>query len=130
MKISTKSQYGLRSLLVLAKSNGKIKAVADVSKSEKIPKDYLEKIFTKMERAGFVKSIRGATGGYVLARPLKKITVKEFLIVMDGEIVPVQCVSGMKCPMSKKCRAKNIWSKVKDKVEKTLESMTLETLIK
>ena len=130
MKISTKSQYGLRALLVLAKNKAAIKTVADVARSEKISRDYLEKIFARMERAGFVKSIRGATGGYVLARPLKKITVKEFLIAMDGEIVPVQCVSGIKCHMSKKCRAKNVWQTVKNKVEKTLESMTLETLTK
>ncbi|MBI5254310.1 Rrf2 family transcriptional regulator [Candidatus Falkowbacteria bacterium] len=129
MKISTKSQYGLRALLAMAKAKSTIKTVADVAKLENISKDYLEKIFAKMERANFVKSIRGAMGGYVLARPLKKITVKEFLIAMDGEIVPVQCVSGIKCPMSKKCKAKNIWSKVKDKVEHALSTITLDKLI-
>lgn len=129
MKISAKSQYGLRALLAMAKKQGAVKTAADVARSEKISRDYLEKIFARMERAGFVKSIRGATGGYVLARPLKKITVKEFLIAMDGEIVPVQCVSGAKCPMSKKCRAKNIWSKVKNKVERALSTITLDKLI-
>jgi Rrf2 family protein len=127
MKISTKSQYGLRALIFLSRKNKTI-TVADVANAEKIPKDYLEKIFSKMERAGFVKSSRGASGGYILARPLKKITVKEFLETMDGSIVPVQCVSGTKCPMNKKCRAKNVWLKVKNKVESTLNKLTLEQL--
>jgi Rrf2 family protein len=128
MKISTKSQYGLRALLFLAKNKGKVRTVAEVADAEKISRDYLEKIFSRLERGKFVKSTRGASGGYLLARPLNKITVKEFLQTMDGEIVPVQCISGVKCPMSKNCRAKNVWSKVKIKVEKTLNAITLEQL--
>lgn len=129
MKITTKSQYGLRALIFLAKCSEDCCSVTEIAKANGISKNYLEKIFSKMEKAGFIKGKRGVGGGYVLAKPLKKITVKDFLQALEGETVPVHCVSGLKCPLSKKCDAKNVWSKVKKEVESTLDKMSLEDLI-
>jgi len=116
-------------LIFLNKHQKECVSIAEIAQAEKIPRHYLEKIISKLEKAGIVQSRRGAYGGYLLAKPFKKITVKNFLEILEGEAVPVQCVSGLKCPLSKKCAAKNVWARVKKEVEGVLNRMSLEDLI-
>jgi len=74
MKISTKSQYGLRALIFLSKNGGKIRTVAEVSTAEKISKDYLEKIFEKFYQvdSSITRSAGGAGLGLTIAREIAK----------------------------------------------------------
>jgi len=128
MKISKKAQYGLRAMVYLAKAKkGKVSPLKEVSKAEGISFDFLEKIMGKFEKAGLVKSIKGAGGGYHLAKPLKKITAGDIVETLEGKIVPVHCAL---CYKSKKCLSKNVWDKVKESLASTLYSITLADLIK
>jgi Rrf2 family protein len=134
MRISTKSQYGLRAMVYLAKvfKKDKVFPLREIAKEEDISFDYLEKIISKLEKAGLVKSKKGVQGGYSLARPPQKIKLAEIMRTLEGEMVLVKCLAKMKksvCPKEKKCLAKNFWKKIQNSLESTLDSMTLSDLI-
>ena len=134
MKISSTTRYGLRAMVYLAKSK-KICSIKNISQEENISFDYLEKIISKLERAGLVKAKRGAQGGYYLTRPPQKITVGEIIRILEKTIAPVRCIAYEKeqrynCPREKICLTRNVWEKMQDVLNTTLNSMTLKDLIK
>ena len=105
----------------------KISPLKNISKSEAIPFDFLEKIVSDLEKAKLVKGKKGFGGGYVLARTPKKINAEEIVKVLENTITPVNCCV---CGRSKKCLAKSVWRKIDSAISKTLKSITLEDLIK
>ena len=134
MKISAASRYGLKAMVYLAKSKG-ICSIKKISQDENISSHYLEKIISKLEKAGLVKSKRGIKGGHFLARTSQKITVGEIIRVLEGTMAPVLCVAKEKtkrysCPQRKTCLTINVWQKIQDVLYSTLNSITLKDLIK
>lgn len=92
--ISQKAKYALRALLALCKAPPEASLmIAEISKSQAIPKKFLEQILLELKRAGIVMSRRGRLGGYVLLRPADKITFGEVLRLIDGPIAPLPCLS-------------------------------------
>ena len=134
MSISTKSTYGIRAMFELALCYGNSPiSVAYISKRESISIPYLEQLLNKLRRKGLVKSMRGPSGGYVLAKNPARITVGEIVRALDGEITPVHCAGNAKfgkasCKRIDKCVTKAVWKKLKDTVDNTLNSVTLENL--
>ena len=129
IKISKKSQYGLRAMIYLAK-NYKSKQVCStktISEKEGIPFDFLEKILSDLEKAKLIKSKKGIGGGYVLAENPKKITAEQIVKILERTITPVNCLL---CDRSEKCMSKNVWRKIDKTIKKTLKSITLAELIK
>ena len=129
MKISKKSQYGLRSLVCLAMTDKEFLSLREISEKEKISFDYLGKIFSKFEKSGIVKSKKGSQGGYSLALPSNKIKVGEVLRVLEGDISLVECVGNKKCTFKKSCKTINAWRKIQESLEKTINSISLKDLI-
>lgn len=128
MKISKKTQYGLRAMVYLAKFPGKIYPLKQISKAEAISLDFLEKILSKLEKASLVKSKKGVRGGYFLARKPSKIRIGEIIRVLEKEITLVKCVKYF-CPREKKCLTKNFWKKIQNALISKLNSITLADLI-
>jgi len=128
MKISKKSQYGLRALVYLAKSFSKKTPtpLKEISENEEISFDFLEKIISELEKAGLVKAKKGAQGGYFLAKNPKKITAGEIVRILEST-VPVSCIG---CQMARMCSTKSVWEKVQDSLDSTLDSVTLAGLMK
>lgn len=129
MRISTKSQYGLRAMVYLAMCKKKICPLKEISKKEGISFDYLEKIIAKLEKAGLVKAKKGVEGGYFLTRNPKKIKVGEIIKTLEGEMCLVKCISNY-CPRKKICRTMSVWKKLYDSINSALNSITLYDLIK
>lgn len=134
MQISKKSQYGLRAMVYLAKTakkSGKMPVapapLKDISASEEVPFDFLEKIISELEKAGLVIGKKGSGGGYILKGNAKKITVADIVAILEKTTTPVNCSF---CGRSKKCAAKNVWRKVEVAINKTLKAITLADLIK
>jgi len=129
MKISNKSRYGLRAMVYLAK-NKKICSIKEISQKENIPFDFLEKIVSKLEKEGLVKSQRGAQGGYFLACPPQEISLGKILKTLEGTIFSISC---RKDPFSqrkkKKCPIKKVWEKIQNILTSTLDSITLADII-
>lgn len=133
MGISTKSTYGIRAMFELAVSYGASPiSVTHISRKENISVSYLEQLLSRLRRKGLVKSVRGPTGGYILAKGPKEITVGEIVRALDGNITPVHCAgnwaAGKKCKMIDKCVAKAVWEKLRHAVDSALDSVTLKDL--
>lgn len=93
MMVSTKGRYALRLMVDLAlHDNGKFIALKDVSARQKISIKYLEQIVTPLNRAGLLKSGRGAQGGYRLAKNTTDYTVGEILRAIEGSFAPISCL--------------------------------------
>ncbi len=127
MKISKKSQYGLRGLFRLAEAEGFL-PMKKVAKAEGISSDYLEKIFTELEKKGFVRSKRGPSGGYALAENPEEINLKMVLEALENKFSLVECVED-ECKRMSRCPVAPTWKKLDKEVKEKLELITLKTLI-
>jgi Rrf2 family protein len=125
MRISKKAEYGLIAMVHLAK-NKKIISIREISNIEGLPFEFLSKIFSVLEKAKLIKAKHGASGGYVLAKGPKKITVSDIVFLLE-DLNAVNCKF---CAKSKKCSTMNVWGKVDGSISKTLKSITLADLIK
>jgi len=131
MKVSTRGRYGLRAMIDLAE-NEKAEAIPlrEIAEREKISIQYLEQIFVTLRKAGLVKSIRGAHGGYKLNKNANDIYIGDIIRVLEGPIAPVDCLVEKECETKNKCVTREIWKEVKISIENVLDSMTLEDLKK
>lgn len=133
LKISKKSQYGLRAIAYLAKCRDRICPLKEISKKEDIPFEYLGKIVSKLEKSGLLKGKKGVQGGYSLAKSPSKIKLGEIIKSLEGELVLVQCIAKAEkcvCPRSRICSTKSFWKKIQDSLNYNLNSLTLADLIK
>lgn len=129
MKISTKGRYALRFMLDLAlQGEGGAVALRDVAQRQDISDKYLEQIVTQLARAGLVRSVRGASGGYLLARQPKDYTVGDIIRVMEGDLAPVECVSTGHCDRMERCVTAEVWQRVAQAVNEVVDGITLADL--
>lgn len=129
MRISKKTQYGLRAMIYLARQKNRICSLREIAKKEKIPFDYLEKIISKLEKSSLVKAKKGIEGGYFLVKGPEKIKISQIINALEGQTLLVSCLKYF-CPMEKKCLAKNFWRKLNKAINSALNSITLANLIK
>ena len=134
MKLSTVTRYGLRALsdMCAREDGGEIRpvAVGDIARRQEIPSSYLEQLFAKLRRGSVIKSIRGAQGGYILARPASKITVAEIVRALGEPIAFGDCQTDAGCSNISDCPTYELWKKLKTSVDDILENTTLEDLTK
>lgn len=133
MKLSAKGEYGVRAMVILALEfrAGPI-PLREIAERENISYQFLEQIFLPLRRAGLLESVRGAKGGYTLARPPDKINVGDVIRALEGPIAPVVCVaegSTEKCDRSTGCLTRGIWEKLRDSMSEVLDKITLADVI-
>ncbi len=132
MKISTKGRYALRLMLDLASADpSEPVSLKDVSKRQGISDKYLEQIISVLNKAGFVKSIRGAQGGYSLRRDPKDYTVGMILRQMEGSLAPVACIEDedFVCDRADQCVTSIVWKQINDAVNGVVDNITLQDLV-
>ena len=132
MKISTKGRYALRLMLDLAINNtGEFITIKSIAARQEISDKYLEQIITQLSRAGFVKSSRGAQGGYRLAKEPKEYTVGMILRLIEGSLAPVSCVEEevSDCSRYGCCATAFVYNRINDAVNEVVDSITLEDLV-
>ena len=131
MKLSTKGRYGMRAMLDLAQhyEDGLILA-KDVARRQGISERYLEHLFLTLKTAGLIKSVRGAHGGFTLARPPHKIKLMDILSVSEGQIALVDCVADASvCSRSSFCATRDLWTELQSVIGGFLRSQTLQDLV-
>ena len=134
VKLSTKSEYGLRAMLNIAMNGaGGATSITDISKEEGISVAYLEQLLNKLRREGLLESVRGPKGGYVLSKNWDSITVGDIVKTLDGPLQPAHCVGtkdGLRaaCEKSKGCVPKLVWLKLAKTIGDCLDSITLKEL--
>lgn len=136
MKISTKGRYALRVMIdIAANSNGQCISIKEIAKRQEISEKYLEQIFTVLTRSGFLRSTRGAQGGYTLTREPAAYTVGMILRALEGDLAPVDCVSAGQgpgeadCPRAEQCVTWEVWAQIRDAVNSVVDHITLEELL-
>lgn len=135
MKLSTKGRYGLRAIVDLA-MNAEEEAVAlsSIAERQNISISYLEQLIAKLKKAGLVNSIRGAQGGYVLAKDSKEISVGDILRALEGNLNPVDCSeikegAETECSGKDVCVTKYVWKKISDSINQTVDNISLYELV-
>ena len=132
MKISTKGRYALRLMIDLAeRSDGTPVSLKDVAKRQNISDKYLEQIISVLNRAGFVRSIRGAQGGYLLKKDPKEYTVGMILRLTEGSLAPVACIEDEEviCDRQDSCVTIMVWKKINEAISGVVDNITLQDLV-
>ncbi|MFA6254740.1 MAG: Rrf2 family transcriptional regulator [Patescibacteria group bacterium] len=132
MKFSTRSSYGLRAIIHLAKNYAQGPySLAKMAKAEKISQAYLERLFSRLKKADLVLSSKGMAGGYQLARNPSKISVFSVIEALEGQISVFHClgVNGRVFCGVKACPSAKVYQKVQKAITDSLKSMTLKDLI-
>lgn len=131
LKLSTRGKYGFRAILELAINYGSGPIpLKNVSERLDVSQKYLEQLVASLKLAGLVKSVRGAHGGYALARHPSEIKLSEVIRTLEGSIAPSECVNDSKvCPRSKFCVTRSVWARMKEAMNGVLESTTLQDLV-
>lgn len=124
MKISTKGRYGLTIMMELAAKFGEgpisLKSIAE---KNNLSEHYLEQLIAPLRNAGFVKSIRGAYGGYVLSKAPAEITTGDVIRILEGPISPVDFTE------EDDPAKRDLWLRIRDSIANVMDSTTLEHLI-
>ena len=132
MKISTKGRYALRMMLDLA-SNYTASPISlkDIANRQGISDKYLEQIISVLNRAGYVKSVRGAQGGYLLSKEPKDYTVGMILRLTEGSLAPVTCIEDdeINCERQDACVTVILWKKIDEAVRNVVDNTTLQDLL-
>lgn len=132
MKLSTKITYGVRALFDIAYHSCGIPAkVNDIARRQGMSPRYIEQIFIKFKKAGFIKTVRGPKGGYMLAREPEKISLGDIIRSIEGDIELVSCKpaeGSSECVFSKECVTAPIWGELNSKVASFFDSITIKDL--
>lgn len=132
MKISTKGRYALRLMLDLAvRGSGEPIRLKDVAQRQRISEKYLEQIISILNKAGYVRSVRGPQGGYTLAKAPGEYTAGMILRLTEGSLAPVDCVENGQglCDMESECATQILWKKMNEAISEVVDNVTLEDLI-
>ncbi len=134
MKLSTKGRYGLRAMIDMARYSEKEPvSISSIAVRQEISEGYLEQLVSLLKKAGLVKSIRGAGGGYILARNMAEISVGDILRALEGSLEPVRCAafySEEGCMASDGCVTKYVWQKINESINRTVDEMKLDELVR
>ena len=132
MKLSTKGKYGRRAMIDLAQFSGEeAVSISSISQRQSISESYLEQLFAKLRKAGLVLSIRGAQGGYRLAKPSDTISVGDVLRALEGNLEAVECSAHTDegCQGADLCVTKYVWQRINESIAKTVDEMMLSQLV-
>lgn len=132
MKISTKGRYALRLMLDLAMNeDGSVVRIKDIAARQGISDKYLEQIISILNKAGYVRSMRGPQGGYCLKKKPQEYTVGMILRLTEGSLAPVPCVEedALECEREECCATVEVWKKLNLAVNDVVENITLADLV-
>ena len=132
MKISRKGEYALKALIELAINHNKgmpVTLINEVAERKGIPPKYLEHILLSLKNAGILEAKRGVGGGYSLSRPPENISLGEIIRVVEGPLVPVNCLSTddhATCPDESSCGLYSVMLEVSNAVSNIFDNTSLK----
>lgn len=132
MKISSKGRYALRLMLDIAQHDTGVPVrIKDIAARQKISDKYLEQIISNLHKAGYVKSIRGPQGGYLLTKKPQEYTVGMILRLTEGSLAPVGCLEGdiNECDREDNCVTLRVWKELDEAIRGVVDRITLADLL-
>ncbi len=132
MRVSTRSDYGLRALIELAGhyGSGPLQS-SEIALRRHVPEQYLDQLLTTLRKAGFIRSVRGPSGGHELVRDPATITVKEIIDALEGSISPVAWLDEPPemTDHPHQCGQREIWERIRDATNGILSSYSVADLL-
>ena len=134
MRVTTWAEYGLIVSVHLAHRTGEGPVAArELAEQERLPADYVEQILLRLRRSGIVTSVRGARGGYLLARPPADVTVKDVLDASEHGTFEVNCevhpVDPVRCGGRAACSIRPVWHLLRQRIDDVLAGIRLSDLL-
>lgn len=128
MDISTKGRYATRIVVFLAEWPGRPLTKTEISEAEDITPGYLQQIMTMLLSAELVRSYRGKSGGFALARPPETISVGDVLRAAEGRVTPAPCWDGRSCERIERCPTRPLWLRAADLLDELFDGTTIADL--
>ncbi len=131
MKFSTRSIYGMRAMLALARDHGQGSMfLKDIAAQENLPTTYLEQLMVPLRKAGLVQAVRGAKGGYTLAEDPTEMTVLSILEALEGPLALSECPGGSGCcGKPETCVLQELWAEGSQALTRVYQTLTLAALL-
>lgn len=131
MKISTKGRYALRMMIEIGMNPEQCTKISQIAQRQGISDKYLEQIASILVKAGYIRSIRGAQGGYILTKEPEAYTAGMILRQTEGTLSPVTCLDEEinSCERASKCACLTLWTQMKQAVDEVIDRVTLADLI-
>jgi Rrf2 family cysteine metabolism transcriptional repressor len=131
MRITRKSDYGLRAMYELAKSYGRSPvSITEIAAAQNIPDPFLEKIMQELKSAGLIVATHGRGGGYSLDRAPARVSVREVVEALEGKVALVTCLDpSLKCMIEEGCPTSGFWTLINERFEQALGATTLADLL-
>ena len=132
MKISTRSEYGIRVLLALARAEDQHPvSLSHIAREERLPHAYIEQLVADLRRADLVRATRGQAGGYQLARPADQISLATVIRTLDGPLLEMPCAgvtSAEQCDRREPCSVHDAYERLFESIDTTLGATTMAHL--
>ena len=130
MRVTMKSDYGLRAMIDLAAHFGQGPVPsADIAERQAVPEHFLDQLLITLRRAGLLKSQRGPQGGHMLARSPQQISMRDVIRALDGSTAPMECLPNPSvCQLAPGCAIRGVWQEVESFAEQLLVTTTLDQL--
>ena len=131
MKISTRGRYGTRMMLDLAAQHDQGPTpLREIAQRQDLSVKYLEQLIIPLKAAGFIRSVRGARGGYILARKPDQISVGQIIETLEGGLSLVDCVQDPRlCERENECPTRDIWLRMSERLMEELSSLSLRDIL-
>ncbi len=131
MKLSTRARYAVRAMIELSARHGDGPVLLkDIAHYQEVSDKYLEQLLAPLRAKGFIHTVRGNRGGYVLAKSPDEINLYDIIEVVEGSMAPVSCVDNPEvCSRINMCVTRGIWANLKDKMVDELKSVSLASLV-
>jgi Rrf2 family transcriptional regulator, cysteine metabolism repressor len=133
MNFTAKEDYGIKAVLDIAMNRHKVPIQArEIAERQHIPEQFLEQVLAALRRGGIVRSIRGAYGGYDLARDAGRITMGDILKALSGPLVPTQYAAEgeqVVCSGQESCSVAYFWAQVRDAIAQVVDGTTVQDLV-
>lgn len=130
MRFSTRSRYGLRAIICIARNYPDSVACDTIAVDQKISKKYLDQILRRLRNSDILRTVKGKLGGYYLAKPPSEISLFDIITSLDGGLAPSDCVSRpAKCEKSGDCPARRVWCSVTRMLSEQLSEISLQDIL-
>ncbi len=131
MTISTKGRYALRIMLDLGAHMGETVKLKDIATRQEISEKYMEQIIAVLNKSGYVRSTRGAQGGYQLVKNPQEYTVGMILRLTEGSLAPVECLAenALPCERNGRCATVEVYRRIYDAVNDVIDNITVQDLL-
>lgn len=133
MQISYRGDYALKAILELARHYQKEPVTTrEIAARNNLPEKFLEQVLSQLKQAGYIRSVRGARGGYQLNRPPERITMGEIIRLVDGPIGPIACVEDsfhVPCEDERVCALRQVFGRAREAMLDVVDNVNFADLI-